>query len=149
MGRGASGVTGIRLGDGDYVIGGSVCEDDVKLLTVTENGFGKKTDINEFKCQNRAGRGVTGYKLTDKTGLVAGIAVIKDGDDLMVITSDGIIIRMSTDEISTFGRVTQGVKVMRTADDVQVVSIAKADKETDEEEQTEETSPEAEENKQE
>ena len=150
MGRGASGVTGIRLGDGDYVIGGSVCEDDVKLLTVTENGFGKKTDINEFKCQNRAGRGVTGYKLTDKTGLVAGIAVIKDGDDLMVITSDGIIIRMSTDEISTFGRVTQGVKVMRTADDVHVVSIAKADKETDEEEQqTEETSPEAEENKQE
>lgn len=142
MGRGASGVTGIRLGKDDYVIGGSVCEDDVKLLTVTENGFGKKTDINEFKCQNRAGRGVTGYKITDKTGLVAGIAVIKEGDDLMVITSDGIIIRMNTDEISTFGRVTQGVKVMRTADDVQVVSIAKADKEEEEEESAEETSSE-------
>ena len=133
MGRGASGVTGIRLGKEDYVVGAGVCEDDVKLLTVTENGFGKKTDINEFKCQNRAGRGVTGYKITDKTGLVAGIAVIKEGDDLMVITSDGIIIRMSTDEISTFGRVTQGVKVMRTADDVQVVSIAKAEKEDEEE----------------
>jgi DNA gyrase subunit A len=149
MGRGASGVTGIRLGKDDYVIGGSVCEDDVKLLTVTENGFGKKTDINEFKCQNRAGRGVTGYKITEKTGLVAGIAVINEGDDLMVITSDGIIIRMNTDEISTFGRVTQGVKVMRTSDDVHVVSIAKADKEEEQEEditKTEETSNETSQN---
>ncbi len=140
MGRGASGVTGIRLAESDFVIGGSVCTDDVKLLTVTENGYGKKTDITEFKCQNRAGRGVTGYKITEKTGLVAGIAVIREGDDLMVITSDGIIIRMNTDEISTFGRVTQGVKVMRTADDVQVVSIAKADKEEEETEEAEELS---------
>ena len=139
MGRSASGVTGIRLSEGDYVIGGSVCDiEGAKLLTVTENGYGKKTDINEFKCQNRAGRGVTGYKITEKTGLVAGIAVIAETDDLMVITSDGIIIRMSTDEISEFGRVTQGVKVMRTSDDVKVVSIAKAEKEEETQEEIKE-----------
>jgi len=133
MGRGASGVTGMKLSDGDYVIGGSVCKDDeAKVLVVTENGYGKKTDINEFKCQSRAGKGVTGYKITEKTGLVAGMNVIKEGDDLLAITSDGVIIRMSTDEISEFGRVTQGVRVMRIADDIRVVSIAKADKEEEE-----------------
>ncbi|MDO4528700.1 MAG: DNA gyrase C-terminal beta-propeller domain-containing protein, partial [bacterium] len=118
MGRAATGVTGIRLKDGDYVIGGSVCDDDSMLLSVSENGYGKKTDIGEFKCQNRAGKGVTGYNITDKTGPLAGMSIIKEGDDLMSITSDGVIIRMSTDEISKFGRVTQGVKVMKIADDV-------------------------------
>ena len=128
MGRGATGVTGIRLKEDDYVVGASVCGDDCMLLSVTENGYGKKTDINEFKCQNRSGKGVTAYKITEKTGLIAGISVINEGDDLMAITSDGIIIRMSTDEISLFGRVTQGVRVMRLADDVRVVSIAKSEK---------------------
>lgn len=128
MGRGATGVTGIRLKEDDYVVGASVCGDDCMLLSVTENGYGKKTDINEFKCQNRSGKGVTAYKITEKTGLIAGISVINEGDDLMAITSDGIIIRMSTDEISLFGRVTQGVRVMRLADDVKVVSIAKSEK---------------------
>lgn len=128
MGRGATGVTGIRLKEDDYVVGASVCGDDCMLLSVTENGYGKKTDINEFKCQNRSGKGVTTYKITEKTGLIAGISVINEGDDLMAITSDGIIIRMSTDEISLFGRVTQGVRVMRLADDVRVVSIAKSEK---------------------
>lgn len=143
MGRGATGVTGIRLKEDDYVVGASVCGDDCKLLSVTENGYGKKTDINEFKCQNRSGKGVTAYKITEKTGLIAGISVINEGDDLMAITSDGIIIRMSTDEISLFGRVTQGVRVMRLADDVRVVSIAKSAKiEEDEDSEDKETSEE-------
>ncbi len=138
MGRGATGVTGIRLKGDDYVIGGSVCDDECRVLCVSENGYGKKTDIKEFKCQNRAGKGVTGYNITEKTGLLAGMAVIKDGDDLMSITSDGVIIRMSTDEISEFGRVTQGVRVMKIADDVKVVAIAATEKEETEEKEIDE-----------
>ena len=132
MGRGATGVTGIRLRDGDYVIGGSVCDDDCKVLSVSENGYGKKTDIKEFKCQNRAGKGVTGYNITDKTGPLAGMLIIKENDDLMSITSDGVIIRMSTDEISELGRVTQGVRVMKIAEDVKVVAIASTAREDEE-----------------
>ena len=139
MGRGATGVTGIKLNKGDTVINAEVCRDGATLLTVTENGFGKKTPLDEFKTQNRAGKGVTGYKLTDKTGLVAGFKIVDEGDDLMVITSDGIIIRTSTDEISQFGRVTQGVKVMRLDDGVKVVSIERTAKEDEEEETAEDT----------
>ncbi len=133
MGRAATGVTGIRLKSDDYVIGGSVCDDECKVLSVSENGYGKKTDIKEFKCQNRAGKGVTGYNITEKTGALAGMVIIKEGDDLMSITSDGVIIRMSTDEISEFGRVTQGVRVMKIADDVKVVAIASTQKDEEEE----------------
>ena len=133
MGRGATGVTGIKLNSGDRVISAEVCREGATVLTVTENGFGKKTPLDEFKTQNRAGKGVTGYKLTDKTGLVAGFKIVDEGDDLMVITSDGVIIRTSTDEISQFGRVTQGVKVMRLDDGVKVVSIERTAKEEDEE----------------
>ena len=133
MGRGASGVTGIKLKGDDRVISAEVCREGATVLTVTENGFGKKTSLDEYKTQNRAGKGVTGYKLTDKTGLVAGFKVVDEGDDLMVITSDGIIIRTSTDEISEFGRVTQGVRVMRLDEGVKVVSIERTAKEEDEE----------------
>ena len=134
MGRGASGVTGIKLKGDDYVIGANVCKNEGMLLSVTEKGYGKKTDINEFKCQIRAGRGVTGYKITDKTGLIAGCKVVSDEEDVMMITSDGVIIRTAVNEISMFGRVTQGVRVMKLADDISVVSIAKADKEEEGEE---------------
>ena len=139
MGRGASGVTGIKLKDDDYVIGGSVCSDDGMFLSVTENGFGKKTDINEFKCQFRGGRGVSGYKITEKTGLIAGCEVIGNDDDVMMITSDGIVIRTDTQEISMFGRVTQGVRVMKLLDDIKIVSIAKAKKEDEEAQDAENT----------
>ena len=138
MGRGASGVIGIKLRDDDYVIGGNVCGDDCMLLSVTENGYGKKTDINEFKCQFRGGRGVTGYKITEKTGLIAGCEIVNSEDDVMMITSDGIVIRTDINEISMFGRVTQGVRVMKLSDDIKVVSIAKAKKE-EEDEQSETT----------
>ncbi len=138
MGRGASGVIGIKLRDDDYVIGGNVCDDDCMLLSVTENGYGKKTDINEFKCQFRGGRGVTGYKITEKTGLIAGCEIVNNEEDIMMITSDGIVIRTDINEISMFGRVTQGVRVMKLSDDVKVVSVAKANKEEEENEQMEE-----------
>ena len=138
MGRGASGVIGIKLKDDDYVIGGNVTKDEGMLLSVTENGYGKKTDITEFKCQFRGGRGVSGYKITDKTGLIAGCRIVTDDDDVLMITSDGVIIRTGVDEISMFGRVTQGVRVMKLADDISVVSIAKAAKEEEEEEDSSE-----------
>ena len=133
MGRGASGVTGIKLKGDDYVIGGNVCNDSSMLLTVTENGYGKKTDINEFKCQLRGGKGVGSYKITEKTGLIAGFTTIENDEDVMMITSDGVVIRTGADEISMFGRVTQGVRVMKLAENVKVVSIARAKKEDEEE----------------
>lgn len=140
MGRGASGVIGIRLKGDDYVIGGNVCSDDCMLLSVTENGYGKKTDINEFKCQMRGGKGVGSYKVTEKTGLIAGCTVVDNDEDIIMITSDGIVIRTDVDEISLFSRVTQGVRVMKPADGVKVVSVAKAKKEDEEEKAAEETS---------
>ena len=138
MGRGASGVTGIKLRGDDFVVDGNVCADDSVLLAVTENGYGKKTDISEFKVQIRGGRGVTGYKISDKTGLMAGYIIVSEGDDVMLITSEGIVIRMSTDEISKFGRVTMGVRVMRLEDNVSVVSIARTEKDDEEELETDE-----------
>ncbi len=143
MGRGATGVTGIKLKGDDYVVDGNVCSDDSVILAVTENGYGKKTDVSEFKLQIRGGKGVTGYKISDKTGLMAGYTIVNEGDDVMLITSEGIVIRMSTDEISKFGRVTMGVRVMRLEDNVSVVSVARTEKEEDEEtSETEETTEE-------
>ena len=140
MGRGASGVRGILLRGGDAVVGTSICREGGSLLTVTENGYGKKTPLSEFKLQNRGGKGVTGYKLTEKTGLVAGMKVVDDNDDVMIITSDGVIIRTGVEEISEYGRVTQGVRVMRPDDGVHVVSLARVAKEEEAEieEKTEE-----------
>jgi len=117
------------------VINADVCREGATVLTVTENGYGKRTALDEYKVQNRAGKGVTGYKLTEKTGLVAGFKVVDENDDLMVITSEGIIIRTAISEISEFGRVTQGVRVMRLDEGVKVVSIERTEKEEDEEEQ--------------
>jgi DNA gyrase subunit A len=136
MGRTAHGVRGIKLSDGDYVIGASILRDNSELLVVTENGYGKKTALDEYKQQNRGGRGILTYKVTDKTGNVAGMKTVTDDDDLMMITSDGIVIRLDTAEISTYGRNTQGVRLMRLDDDVRVVSIARAEKDSQEEDST-------------
>ena len=141
MGRTAHGVRGIRLGDDDYVVGACVAPEGVELLVVTENGYGKKTNIDEYKIQNRGGRGIFTYKITEKTGDVAGIATVTDEDDVMMITSEGVLIRMHTEEISTFGRQTQGVRIMRLADGVKLVSMTKTARE-EEEEATEENSEE-------
>ena len=138
MGRGATGVTGIKLKGDDYVIDASVCRDDETLLTITENGYGKKTSVSEFKVQYRGGKGVTGYKITDKTGLIAGMSIVNSENDIMLITTEGVVIRMDVDEISEFGRVTQGVRVMRLDENVKIKSIEKTQKEDIDEEVTEE-----------
>ena len=133
-GRTTRGVMGIRLHEGDYVIGASVALPDSQLLTVTENGYGKKTPLEEYRIQSRGGKGIYTYRITDKTGKLAGMKTVTDNDDIMLITSDGVVIRMHTDEISSYSRQTQGVRVMKLADDVQVVSIARTEREEDEEE---------------
>lgn len=125
MGRTAHGVRGIRLKtDDDYVAGAVTVKDGAQLLTITENGYGKKTEFDEYKVQSRGGMGVFNYKLTEKTGDVAGLKAVTDEDDIMMITSDGVIIRTHTAEISTYSRHTQGVRVMKLSDDVKLASIA-------------------------
>lgn len=133
-GRTTRGVMGIRLHNGDYVIGASIPREDSQLLTVTENGYGKKTPLDEYRIQSRGGKGIFTYRITDKTGKLAGMKAVTDEDDIILITSDGIIIRMHTDEISSYSRQTQGVRVMKLAEGVNVVSIARTEREEEQEE---------------
>ncbi len=127
MGRTARGVRAIKLSPGDFVIGASVAREDSQLLIVTENGYGKKTPLEEYRLQQRGGKGIYTYKITEKTGKLAGMKAVTDRDDIMLVTSDGIVIRMHSREISTYSRQTQGVKLMRLDEGVQVVSIARAE----------------------
>ena len=130
-GRTTRGVMGIRLKDSDYVVGASTTAPDSKLLVITENGYGKKTELDEYRGQNRGGLGILTYKVTDKTGKIAGMKTVTDDQDIMMITSEGVVIRMHIDEISTYSRNTQGVRLMRLDDDVKVVSVALTEREDD------------------
>ena len=125
MGRTAQGVIGIKLGEGDKVIGmeSIIAGTNATLLAITENGFGKRTDLDEYRVQNRGGRGVITYKVTQKTGKLVGIRVTDDSNDVMMITDTGTIIRISVKDVSVLGRSTQGVTLMRTNDGGKVVSI--------------------------
>jgi len=121
MGRGARGVRAIRLRDGDCVTGVAVVEEDKKLLTITENGFGKKTEFEDFReMKNRGGMGVTCHKLTEKTGKLVGIATVSEDEDIMLISHGGTIIRVRAADISTYSRTASGVTVMRTREDTVV-----------------------------
>ena len=126
VGRSAQGVLGIKLDEDDFVIGmESVLANDKKatLLAITENGFGKRTELDEYRVQNRGGRGVITYKITPKTGNIVGIRIATEDEDVMLITNSGTIIRLRVAEISILGRATQGVTLMRTNGDEKVVSI--------------------------
>ena len=125
VGRSAQGVIGIRLDDNDDVIGMESIVGGSKstLLAITENGFGKRTDLEEYRVQNRGGKGVITYKVTPKTGNIVGIRIANSDDDVMMITDTGTIIRLKVEEISILGRATQGVTLMRTNDGGKVVSI--------------------------
>ena len=137
MGRTARGVRGVKLNDDDCVIGACIAPQEAQLLVVTENGYGKKTPLSEYKIQSRGGKGIFTYKITDKTGTIAGLDTVEDADDIMLITSDGVLIRTRADEISTFGRQTQGVRIMKLANDVKLVSMAKTAREEDTDEEFE------------
>ena len=135
VGRTSMGVKGINLGKDDEVIGMETVDDKTAyVLAITENGFGKRTELEEYRQQARAGKGVLTYKTTSKTGHIIGIKIVKDEDDIMIITDTGVIIRLNVSDISVLGRNTQGVTLMRTSEGGKIVSIAKLVKEDDDEE---------------
>ena len=135
VGRTSMGVKGITLTGEDYVVGMEpiTTEKDNYILAITENGFGKRTEVEEYRAQSRAGKGILTYKTTEKTGHIIGVKVVTDNDDVMIITANGTIIRLNVSGISVLGRNTQGVTLMRTSEGGKVVSIAKLSPEENEE----------------
>ena len=135
IGRIAQGVIGIRIAEDDEVIGmeSIIAGSKATLLAITENGFGKRTELDEYRVQQRGGKGVITYKITPKTGELVGVKIADDTQDVMLITDTGTIIRMNVSEISVLGRSTQGVTLIRTNDGGKVVSIEIVDKEENEE----------------
>ncbi len=129
MGRTARGVKGITLNPGDQVVGMDTVRSDAQLLVVTENGYGKRTSIDEYRTQSRGGKGIMTIRASKRNGLVVGLLMVKDGEEIMLISSEGIIIRLTVQEISTIGRTTQGVRVMRLDDKDKLVAVAHAVKE--------------------
>ena len=124
-GRVSMGVRGINLMDGDEVVGMQLNSQGYYLLVVSENGMGKRTSISEFTCQNRGGKGVKCYKITEKTGNVIGEKAVNEENEIMMITTEGIIIRLQCSDISILGRITSGVKLINLSDGVTVASFAK------------------------
>ena len=118
-----------------------LCKDDSTLLVVTEKGFGKRTSIDEYKIQNRGGKGILTYRISEKTGCVAGMMMVTDQDDVMLITKDGIIIRIAAKEISIIGRATKGVTLMGVGEGGEVVSVAKTEHVEEEAEELSEETP--------
>ena len=126
MGRTARGVIGIRLAEGDCVIGTSIARDDMTVLSVSENGFGKRTQVGEYRRQHRGGQGIINIKTTARNGDVVGMLTVDDQDEVVVISSDGIVIRMAVKDIRTIGRNTQGVKIMSPQEGARVSAVARA-----------------------
>ena len=138
MGRDAAGVKGITLSDGDEVVGAGIAEPSKQLLTVTELGYGKRTELTEYmrldetgerRPQQRGGKGLKNYNITAKTGRIAGIAIVSDEDDVMLIENGGVLIRMAAADINVYKRDTQGVILMRVEDGNRVISIERVDPE--------------------
>ena len=139
MGRTAVGVRGIRLREGDYVIGAARADADKTVLSITENGYGKRTPIEEYRITNRGGMGIRNYMVTDKTGPVVGMKVVYGTEDLLLVTAAGILIRTPVENIRVAGRATQGVIVMRFKEEGdRVISLALADPEEKEQPASEE-----------
>ena len=146
MGRTAMGVRGIKLRAGDYVIGGVLAKLGSMLLAITENGYGKRTPIEEYirssgELQHRGGFGLRGYQITEKTGKAAGVKVVREDDDILIISDDGTIIRMAAADVNVYSRTAQGVRVMRVSEGTKVISLARVPQEEDKN-QTEEAAEE-------
>ena len=124
-GRSSMGVRGMNLADGDEVVAMQLNSQGYYLLVVSENGMGKRTCISEFTCQNRGGKGVKCYKITEKTGNVVGAKAVNEENEIMIITTEGIIIRLQCSDISILGRITSGVKLMNLQEGITVASVAK------------------------
>ncbi|RRJ63024.1 DNA gyrase subunit A [Paenibacillus oralis] len=132
MGRAATGVKGITLDDGDELIGMDVVVPGQDVLIVTAKGYGKRTPVSEYRIQSRGGKGIKTINVTEKNGSVVGLKVVKDEEDLMIITSSGTLIRTSMEGISTMGRNTQGVKLINIREDDYVGTVCRTDKSEDE-----------------
>ena len=137
MGRSASGVKAINLKDNDKAVCLDIAVEDEELLVISENGYGKRTPINQYKVQNRGGVGLITYKITDKTGKLVGATMCKDGDELMLINSSGVAIRINVSDISITNRAAMGVRLMRTTEEEIVVAISKITGSIDDEIETE------------
>ena len=138
MGRTATGVRGIQLTGSDYVITMEVVQEHGKLLVVSENGYGKRTPMKEYRQQTRGGKGIITYNLNSKTGSLVGALVVGDTDDLMIINDSGVLIRIKVDDVSVTGRITSGVRVMKIDDSTRLVSIAKVEESDEDDTQVEE-----------
>ena len=136
MGRAAGGVRAIKLDWGDEVVSMCLVHKDDELLVVTENGFGKRTAVKEYKVQERGGKGILTYdkKKFNKTGELIGAVTVEEDDEVLLINSDGIIIRIAAQDVSQLGRATQGVKIMKVAEDANIISMAKVIKDDKEDE---------------
>lgn len=132
MGRNSMGVKSIDLAENDEVISVARVEEGKQVLAITQNGYGKRTDISEFRLQSRGGKGIMAMRLTDKTGLMAAQLLVHEDEDIMLITDDGTIIRMPVSGISTIGRVSQGVRVMRVEDESRIVCVTATERDEDE-----------------
>ena len=134
MGRSATGVRGIKLSDKDYVIGMEPVTENGELLVISENGYGKRSSVDDYKVQNRGGKGLITYKVNDKTGNLIGVTIVNDEHDLLIITDQGVIIRVSASEIPTLSRATSGVRLMRSRN-AKIVDFALTDHEVEEPEE--------------
>ena len=143
MGRTAVGVRGIKLREGDFVVGAGVAAEGTTVLSITENGYGKRTEVEEYRIQTRGGKGIKAMNLTNKTGALTCQLLVRDDEDLLIITDDGTVIRMPVADISTLGRNTQGVRVMRPALGSRVIDMEKTDREEAEPVESPEESTEA------
>jgi DNA gyrase subunit A len=132
VGRTAAGVKGIELRKGDRVVGMSVAEKEGTLLTVTERGYGKRTALEQYRLQSRGGKGIINIKITEKNGSVVGIRFVGDEDEIMVVTSNGMILRLKVEGIGVLGRATQGVRLIQVDEGDHVVAIAKLAEKQDE-----------------
>ena len=147
MGRDAAGVRGMMLDAGDYVVGAGIASRGKQLLSVTECGYGKRTEIESYlrlgedgqrRPQNRGGKGLKGYNITAKTGKIAGVAIVDDADDIMLIENGGVLIRMAAADINVYGRDTQGVILMRLESGSRVISVGRVDREPEDPAENEE-----------
>ena len=127
MGRSATGVSGVRMTEGDLVVDMAIVDASATLLTVCERGFGKRSKFDDYRVTARGGKGVINVKVTEKTGRVVGVKSVGDADEVMLITQGGMVVRTRVGDISTMGRATQGVRVVRVDGDDRVVSIARVE----------------------
>ncbi len=130
MGRTATGVKAINLADNDFVIGADSVTNEDKVLLVTDNGFGKCTSSENYRVQSRGGKGLKTYKITEKTGYIRGLSVVNDSEELIMVTSEGVVIRIKVRDISTVGRIAQGVKLVHLNEGVSVISMDKIDEQS-------------------